>query len=130
MTLLADVVAASREIGETSSRSRKTAILAELLRKLDASEVAIAVGFLSGVPRQGRVGIGYALAYGIERPPAVEPSLTVADVDHAITAIQRATGIGSASLRRQILVDLYGRATAHESDFIRRLFTGELRQGA
>ncbi len=32
--------------------------------------------------------------------------------------------------RRQILGDLFGRATERESDFVRRLFTGELRQGA
>jgi hypothetical protein len=32
MTLLADVVAASRQVAETSSRSRKIAIVAELLR--------------------------------------------------------------------------------------------------
>jgi DNA ligase-1 len=130
MTLLADIVAASNGIGETSSRSRKIAILGELLRKLDGSEVPIAVGFLSGVPRQGRVGIGYSTAYGIERAAAAEPSLTIADVDRAITAVQGATGGGSSSRRREILGDLYGRATAQESDFVRRLFTGELRQGA
>ena len=60
MTLLADVVTASRLVAETSSRSRKVAILAELVRELDASEVPIAVGMLSGVPRQGRIGVGYA----------------------------------------------------------------------
>ena len=40
MTLLADVVTASRAVAETSSRSRKVATLAEALRRLDASEVA------------------------------------------------------------------------------------------
>ena len=60
MTLLADVVAASTLVSETSSRSRKVAILAELLRELDCGEVPICVGFLSGVPRQGRVGVGYS----------------------------------------------------------------------
>ena len=60
MTPLADVVTASQLVGETSSRSRKVAILAELLRALDPDEVPICVGFLSGVPRQGRVGVGYS----------------------------------------------------------------------
>jgi len=130
MTLLADVVAASSEIAETNSRSRKIAILAELLRRLDTDEIPIAVGFLSGVPHQGRVGVGYSIAYGVESVAAAEASLTVDDVDRAITAIQRAIGSGSSTRRRQILGDLFGRATERESDFVRRLFTGELRQGA
>jgi DNA ligase-1 len=130
MTLLADVVAASGEIAETNSRSRKIAILAELLQRLDTDEIPIAAGFLSGVPHQGRFGVGYSIAYGVESVGAAEASLTVDDVDRAITAIQGAIGSGSSLRRRQILGDLFGRATERESDFLRRLFTGELRQGA
>src|SRR5205807_1737894 len=58
LTLLADVVAASQAVADTSARSRKIAILADLLGRLEPSEVAIATGFLSGSPRQGRVGVG------------------------------------------------------------------------
>ncbi len=130
MTLFADVVEASGEVAGTSSRSRKITILAELLRGLDPGEIASAVGFLSGVPRQGRFGVGYSIAYGVERTPAAAPSLTIAEVDRAISAIQELVGDGSASARREILGELFGRATAAESDFLRRLFTGELRQGA
>src|SRR5439155_11986311 len=46
------------------------------------------------------------------------------------TPIQGATGRGSASRRRQLLLDLFGRATEEEAEFVGRLFTGELRQGA
>jgi DNA ligase-1 len=130
MTLLADVVAASQEVAGTSARSRKIAVLAGLLRQLDASEIVATVGFLSGLPRQGRVGVGYATIYAVEREPAGEPSLTVADLDDAIADIQRATGPGSAGRRKKILEELLGRATEPEADFMRRLFTGELRQGA
>jgi DNA ligase-1 len=130
MTLLADVVTASRQVADTSSRSRKVAILAELLSSLDANEVAIAVGFLSGVPRQGRVGIGYSTMYGIESSPAGEASLTVSEVDRAITGIEGAIGSGSATTRKELLALLLGRATDEEADFLRRLFTGNLRQGA
>ena len=130
MTLLAHVVAASQAVADTASRSQKVAILAELLGRLDAAEVPVAVGFLSGTPRQGRVGIGYRTIYGIERIPAGEPSLTVGDLDRAIAEIQLATGSGSAAERRRILGDLLERATAAEAEFVRRLFTGELRQGA
>jgi DNA ligase-1 len=130
MTALADVVTASTLVGETTSRSRKVAILAELLRNLEPEEVPICVGFLSGVPRQGRVGIGYSTAYGIDSPPAEAPSLTVIDVDRTIGDIERATGPGSASARGVLLAGLLSRATAPEATFLRRLFTGELRQGA
>ncbi len=130
MTPLADVVTASRLVGETSSRSRKVAILAELLRALDGDEVPICVGFLSGVPRQGRVGVGYSTIYGVELRPADAPSLTVIDVDRAIDEIERATGPGSVGRRGALLAELFGRATEAEGAFLRRLLTGELRQGA
>ena len=130
MTLFADVVEASSEVGETSSRSRKVAILAELLKRLDAGEVPVVVGFLSGVPRQGRIGIGYSIAYGIEGAHPPEPSVTIDELDRAISQIQETVGPGSAGARKRILGDLFARATEKETDFIRRLFTGELRQGA
>jgi DNA ligase-1 len=130
MTLLAEVVSASNGVTATSSRSRKVAILAELLKRLDRSEVPVCVGFLSGVPRQGRVGIGYSTIYALEPPPATGPSLTVGDVDAAISEIEEAVGGGSTARRRQLLAELLARATEQEAGFLRRLFTGELRQGA
>jgi DNA ligase-1 len=130
LTLFADVVEASRLVADTSSRSRKIAILAELLRALEVDEVPVVVGFLSGVPRQGRVGIGYATVYGTQATPSESPSLSVGDVDRAIAAIDASTGPGSSGRRRQLLDDVLARATAPEADFLRRLLTGELRQGA
>ncbi len=129
-TPLADLVTASRLLSVTSSRSRKVAILADLLRGLHPTEVAICVGFLSGVPRQGRAGVGYATVYGIRSRPAEQASLTIRDLDWAIAEIQGAIGSGSNARRRQLLGELLGRATEEEADFIKRLFTGELRQGA
>jgi DNA ligase-1 len=105
-------------------------ILAELLGRLDPDEVAIAAGLLSGVPRQGRVGVGYSTIHGVESAPAKEPTLTVADLDTAISQIQAAAGSGSGARRRQLLAALLDRATELEAGFVRRLFTGELRQGA
>ena len=117
-------------MADTSSRSRKVTILAELLRRLEPGEIVAAVGFLAGVPRQGRVGVGYSTIYRLEHESAPEPSLSIEDLDHAITAVQETTGSGSAAARRETLTGLLGRATEDEADFIRRLFTGELRQGA
>jgi len=130
MTLLIDVVAASREVAATSSRSRKVAILAELMRRLERGEIVAAVGFLAGAPRHGRVGVGYSTIHGLEHEPAEEPSLTIEDLDRAMAAVKGTTGSGSAAARREILGGLFARATEEEAGFIRRLFTGELRQGA
>src|SRR5687767_843758 len=130
MTLLADVVTASQEVTGTSSRSKKVAILAELLGRLEPSEVGSAVGFLAGAPRQGRVGVGYSTIYGIDCAPAPEPSIAIGELDRAIEEVQDTTGSGSAGERRRILTELLSRATEQEADFIKRLFTGELRQGA
>ena len=114
----------------TSSRSQKVALLADLLRRLDRDEIVSAVGFLAGVPRQGRVGVGYSTIYKLDHDAVDEPSVTILDLDRAIAEVQQTTGSGSAAARGQILGNLLGRATEDEADFIRRLFTGELRQGA
>ena len=129
-TSLAAVVDASREVAATRARSTKVGILAELLGSVGLGEVAICVGLLSGAPRQGRVGVGYATVYGIDLPSAGEPSLTVADLDRAVDEIAADTGPGSATRRRMLLSELLSRATEPESEFIRRLLTGDLRQGA
>jgi DNA ligase-1 len=128
--LLADVVAASTVVAGTSSRSRKIAALADLLTKLDPDEIPIAVGFLSGVPRQGRIGVGYSTVYGTERAPTGGAPLTIVELDRAIAELAGTTGGGSASMRKRILGELFARASDEEVDFLRRLFTGGLRQGA
>jgi DNA ligase 1 len=130
MSLLADVVDASQRVAETSSRSAKVATFADLLRRLDPDEVPVATALLSGVPRQGRIGVGYSGVYADEHAHAAEPQLTVLDLDDVLTEIQATTGGGSAAARRALLADLFARATAPEADFVRRLLTGELRQGA
>ena len=130
MALLTDVVTASRSVAGTSSRSSKVATLAGLLRTLQGDEVPIATGWLSGVPRQGRVGVGYSTIHGLAHQGATEPSLTIADLDSVISELQATTGSGSATRRRALLGGVLARATPSEADFIRRLFTGELRQGA
>jgi DNA ligase 1 len=85
---------------------------------------------LSGVPRQGRVGVGYSTIYGVDHARAVEPILTVGDLARALVVVSEATGPGSAARRKQILGDVLGRATDEEARFLKRLLTGELRQGA
>ena len=60
MTLLADVAAASRRVSETSSRLAKIQALSGCLRALAPDEIPVAIAFLSGETRQGKLGVSYA----------------------------------------------------------------------
>ena len=127
---LAELVATSDEVATTSSRNAKMQALATLIARLEPDEIRPAVGFLVGEPRQGKVGIGWATLSSVKREPAAEPSLSITELDTAIDAVRETTGSGSNTARREILSTLFARATAREADFMFRLLTGELRQGA
>ena len=130
MTLFGDVVATTATVAATTKRNEKRAALADLLGRVDPDEADVVVGFLVGEARQGRIGVGWAAIRDLHVEPAADPSLTVADVDGAIDQLQATTGTGSQAVRRQLLEDLFGRATAVEADFLGRLFVGEMRTGA
>jgi DNA ligase 1 len=125
-----DLVSTSAAVAATSSRLDKTSHLARLLGDLSAEEIPIAVAFLSGFPRQGKIGVGGSRAFALDVPPAPEPMLTIADVDEALAEIGGASGKGSAAGRASRLRRLLGRATRDEQEFLIRLLIGELRQGA
>ncbi len=132
MTRLADLVATSQLVAATSSRLAKVGALAELLRRLAPDEVEIAVAYLAGETRQGKLGLGYAAlrdARGGAGPDGGEP-LALADVDAALERVRTTTGKGSAAARARALAALFARASADERDFLARLLVGELRQGA
>ena len=130
MVLLADLVATSAAVAATRSRTAKVAALADLLRRLGPDEVAPAVAFLTGVPRQGRIGVGWRTAVKVEVEPAVEPSVTIADLDGTLAELAVTSGPGSVAARQQLLTDLFARATPDEAEFVRVLLAGGLRQGA
>jgi DNA ligase-1 len=129
VTSLADVVRASQDVAATPARAQKVAVLAQLLRSLEPAEVPIVAALLSGVPRQGRIGIGYA-SVSREAPERGGPPLTVGELDRVLSEIQGTTGPGSARRRQELLDELFARATADEAGFLRGLLTGGLRQGA
>ena len=128
--LFGDVVATSAAVTATSARSAKTAALADLLGRLAPDEVRPAVGFLTGLPRQGRIGVGWATLGGVDVTAADEPSVEIAEVDAVIDDLAVATGPGSVGQKRDLLTALYGRMTEDERWFFVRLLGGELRQGA
>jgi DNA ligase 1 len=130
VTLLAEVVRASAAVAATSSRLEKTRLIAQCLRALEPGEVAIALPYLSGEVRQGKLTIGYATLRSAMGGAAAAPSLTLTEVDAAFDALKTVKGKGSASARQARLKELFERATAEEQDFLLRLLVGELRQGA
>jgi DNA ligase-1 len=128
---LATLVATSAEVAATSRRLEKIAKLATLLSQLGAEEAAIAVGFLIGWPRQGKIGAGWAtVVKASETPAAPDATLELRDVDEAFSALQQATGKGSATRRSELVRGLFARATPDEQKFLSALLTGEVRQGA
>jgi len=65
--LLTDLVNTSAAVANASSRLAKIGLLADLLRRLAPEEIEMAIGFLSGEPRQGRLELR-----GIHRIPIPE----------------------------------------------------------
>jgi DNA ligase-1 len=127
--LLQEIAETSAAVAASSARLAKVERLAACLRRLEPDEVHPAVAFLSGELRQRQIGVGWAALREVP-PPAPAPSLTVAEVDAGFERIGRQAGPGSQAGRRRLLAALLDRATAEEQQFLVRLLSGELRQGA
>jgi DNA ligase 1 len=139
--LLADVVRTSAAVAATSARLAKIALIADLLTRVPATEIAVAVSFLSGDLTQRQIGVGYAAltdlmgGYGAAAVPTLpapvpEPQLTLAETDKVLGEIGVLGGQGSQAERRRLLAGLLTRATESERGFLVRLLAGDLRQGA
>ncbi len=129
MTALAEVAAASADVGATSSRLAKAARLVAVLQASDPDDIAVVVSWLSGELPQRQIGVGWASLRSLPEP-AEQPALTVAHVHDTFTTIGTSSGAGSQARRAQLLADVFGAATEPEQTFLRRLLGGELRQGA
>src|SRR5918994_4152493 len=80
---LGELVEASAAVTATPARNEKVAVLAGLLARAEADEVAPLVSWLSGELTQRQIGVGWALLR--ERPtPAAEASMTVAELERAL----------------------------------------------
>jgi DNA ligase-1 len=128
--LLVDLVEVSAAVSATRARSKKIELLATLLRRLDPDEAAPAISYLSGRPRQDRLGVGWATVYAIEASPADDPSLEILEVDETLENLARVSGPGSKKMRESLLAEMFGRATEAEQRFLRDLIVRNLRQGA
>src|SRR5207248_3663528 len=88
---LEDVVQLSVAVAATPARLGKIALLAALFGRLRPEEAPIAIGFLVGWPRQGKLGVGWAtVASAHQQPSAAESTLTLDDLDRAFDAIAAA----------------------------------------
>jgi DNA ligase 1 len=139
--LLDEVVRTSAAVAAASARLAKIALIADLLTRVPATEIAVAVSFLSGDLTQRQIGVGYAAltdlmgGYGAAAVPALpdpgaEPQLTLAETDEILGEIGGLAGQGSQAERRRLLGGLLARATESERGFLVRLLAGDLRQGA
>ncbi len=127
----ADLVATSRRIAEMAGRGDKIALLADLLSRTPAEELEIAVSYLAGAVRQGRLGLGWAtIQSALPEAAAETPSVELAEVDTVLSRIAAASGKGSGGERQRLLRELLIRLTLEEQRFLGGLIVGELRQGA
>lgn len=143
--LLRSIVDATDVVAGTPSRLAKVDALAEVLRELTPDEIPPAIGFLTASPRQGRasasrelgaeppkgrIGVGWRSLMSLETSHAESSTLTVLEVDAALSRLAAAGGAGSVASRRGELEALAARATPEEWDFLVRVILGELRTGA
>ena len=131
---LAALADASADIGRTRSRRAKIDRIATLLADAEPDDLALAVLYLSGVTRQGRIGVGWATLGDITAASGtregVAGSTTLAEVDALLDALETTTGPGSAERRQRLLEARFAQLSSAEADLLRRLLLGELRQGA
>jgi DNA ligase-1 len=141
--LLNELVETSAAVSSAPGRRVKIAEIAALLRRAPISEIRVAVAFLSGELRQRHIGVGSAALSDLIRadrsggtgpgagaPDPADPVLTLTGADEVFVAIGTVTGSGSQAERRRLLGGLFSRATPREREFLVRLLSGDLRQGA
>ncbi|MGW1882471.1 ATP-dependent DNA ligase [Streptomyces sp. NPDC001970] len=127
--LLARLADVSRQVAAEPSRTSKIAALASLFADARPQEVALVISYLAGRLPQGRLGVGWSVLK-VRPRPADEPSVTVGGADAVFTALAQVAGAGAQAERKRLVGELMGAATESEQEFLLRLLTGEVRQGA
>ncbi len=128
--LLNALVTTSNQVAATAGRLAKIALLSDLLKHASPDEIELAIAYLSGTVRQSKVGVGWATLQKAKTHVGTSARLQLRDLDETLEKIATTSGKGSAGEKQRLLTDLFSRATAEEQDFLFRLLTGELRQGA
>ncbi len=128
--LLNHLAQISNQVAATSARLAKIKLLADLLKQAGPDEIELAIAYLSGTIRQAKVGVGWATLQKAKSHVGTTARLQIQDIDETLETISKTAGKGSATEKQRLLGELFSRATAEEQDFLFRLMTGELRQGA
>jgi DNA ligase-1 len=128
--LLKSLVQTSSQVAAISGRLAKITLLADLLKQAGPDEIELAIAYLSGTIRQSKIGVGWATLQKAKSQVGTSARLQLRDVDETLEKIATTSGKGSAGEKQRLLGELFSRATVEEQDFLFRLLTGELRQGA
>jgi ATP-dependent DNA ligase I len=128
---LAGLVEVVSKVRSTTKKTEKVALLADFLRQTQGDETELAALYLSGVLRQGKIGVGWRMIQGamVEGPSARE-TLTLMEADRAFDAIAAEQGPGSTDRRIGALRRLFESVGPEERRFLAQLVMGEIRQGA
>src|SRR5437867_9315248 len=112
---LAQLVQVSSAVAGSSGRLDKIARLAAFLAQLTPDEMPIAIGFFTGWPRQGRIGVGWSAASAARaHAAAATATLELHDVDRVFSELASVRGKRSGADRARLLAELFARATADE----------------
>ena len=121
-------------MGATGSRTdeQRCASWRRLLRALAPGEVGIGTLYLSGETPQGSIGLGYAAAAGGSGLTPARASLSRGGCRLvALSGLAQLRGAGSAARRSAVAAQAVRAGDARGvSQFLGRLLSGELRQGA
>ncbi len=130
---------AHAQLASTGSKLAKVRTLTELLQQCNIDELPVVVAAMTGAPRQGRFGVGWAslAKAAVTQHSPVEHSTapltdlpTVMQMDALFTVLASTSGQGSVAGRNELLTQYLSRCTEAEQEFVYRLLTGGLRQGA
>jgi len=90
------MVRVSNQVAATSSRLAKIRSLADFLRPLEREEIEIALPYLSGDIRQGRLAVGYVALQSARSVATAAPRLALRDVDATFQELKAVKGKGAA----------------------------------
>src|SRR6266550_6331945 len=113
-----ELVQTSASVAGTSGRLDKISTLAALFTRVPPDDLPVAIGFLTGWPRQGKLGVGWAsVAAARDHEPAAVATLDLRDVDAIFDQLLSVRGKNSGNERARLVGDLFARATAEEQRF-------------
>jgi DNA ligase-1 len=127
--LLADLVETSAVVAATRSRKAKVAAIAERLSQAEVDELPVVTAYLGGTILQRRTGVGWRGLSSLPEP-AEAPSVTPLEVHETLGRLAAIFGPGSQEARAAGVHELFGRLIADEQRWLRRVMTGNVRQGA